>query len=150
MMATMFVTEHENCLLLAALRYFRRRAEDSHLLEELHNPASSYSEVASIATMQGKVAIPTLHAIQELEVKLGCAAEPGWQPASMWAVVLLEGGLLHSLTLSADNSVTRRRFEATCRSCDLSLDDPRDEDREVYHERLVPSGQEYFLESDGE
>jgi hypothetical protein len=88
-MRNVVITDKERAILAAALRYFRRRVEETHLLEELAAPYSPYKDIGDIATMKGRIAVPTPEELRSLENKL----EEGMD-RSLSAVIVLNGGCL--------------------------------------------------------
>ena len=87
----------------------------------------------------------TIESIVDLEAKLSAASENKAGP-TLWAVVLLEGGILHSLYITGDPEIGRRRLVDLCCELGLPEDDPGDEEREVYFEELAPQNAEFVCE----
>ncbi len=90
----------------------------------------------------GSETLPTPEELQKLEAKLAHVSTSDSE-GPMWTVVVLRGGLLDSLYFTQYESVSRTRFDATCRLLGVRPDDPCNEDYEVYHDSLTRIQHEY-------
>jgi len=132
-------------IIVAALRDLRGSVDALHVLEPPSGTSKAHSCSASRSTSEASQGLPTVEELDGLESKLSGVSESEGDVA-MWTVVVLRGGLLDSLYVTENESVHRRRFDATCRFLRLPPDDPCNEDYEVYHDTLVRKQQEYCWE----
>jgi hypothetical protein len=142
---TIRLSARERRIVLAALRYFRRRLYESLSLEDMARVCAAYSEVQSLEPSESGERLPSRHELENLESRLSGKSTPDGD-AGMWTVVVLRGGLLDSLYVTPHESVFQKRFDETCRSLRLHPHDPYDEHFEVYHDGLVRQDDEYLWE----